>query len=308
MSESNLPLLKKLWIYQAERFPIFKTAALVAIFSAASISTSAHFAHRNLPHIGIFILAFIVTLLLFFELRVFDEIKDGEDDAKYRPERPIPRGLVKLQTIIKLGLLTIPIIAGLTLLIAPKTIYLVFFVWGWMFLMGKEFFVSSWLKAHPITYMVSHMFIMPLIDLFVTGTEWVNYGDAPHWLILFLILSFLNGCILEIGRKLWAPENEREGVETYSALYGPKSALILWAFCVVVSFSVLIMVGFATGAPLVTAIIGLFAFAFVIIAALKYYNNPTPKAQLAMDNYAGLWVFVCYAAAGYSPFIAGFFK
>ncbi len=33
--------LSALWIYQKERFPLFKTAPLLAVFSAASLSVSA---------------------------------------------------------------------------------------------------------------------------------------------------------------------------------------------------------------------------------------------------------------------------
>ena len=35
-----------------------------------------------------------VALIFFFQLRACDEVKDAEDDRRYRPERPIPRGLV----------------------------------------------------------------------------------------------------------------------------------------------------------------------------------------------------------------------
>ena len=41
--------------------------------------------------------------------------------------------------------------------------------WAYLAVMYKEFFVRDWLKRWPIVYMVSHMAIMPLIDLFATG-------------------------------------------------------------------------------------------------------------------------------------------
>jgi hypothetical protein len=49
---------------------------------------------------------------------------------------------------------------------------------------------------------------------------------------MFLALSFVNGCVLEIGRKLWAPENEIAGVDTYSGLWGPRRAAAIWGVTV----------------------------------------------------------------------------
>lgn len=300
-----LSLPRRLWIYQAERFPLGKTALLIAVFSAAGVSASAHFAGRGLPGWPSFALAFAVTLGFFFHLRVFDEIKDAEDDAKYRPERPIPRGLIRLRTVVMLGLLTVPMALAACWAIAPATLALLCATWAWMVLMGFEFFVPRWLKAHPLTYMASHMAIMPLIDLFVTGVEWRPHGDAPPGLALFLALSFVNGCILEVGRKLWAPENERAGVDSYSALYGPRVAVTGWMACVVLALALLGGVGFATGAPWPTLALGTLAALAVLRIGLGYRAAPTAVNQQRMDTAAGLWVFACYVAAGFAPLLGG---
>ena len=126
-----------------------------------------------------------------------------------------------LRLIIGLGLATLPVAVVACWAIDARLLALLGIVWGWMLLMAFEFFVPAWLKARPFIYMVSHMLIMPAIDLLVTGFEWLPHGAAPAGLALLLAFSFTNGCVLEIGRKLWAPENEREGVESYSALMGP---------------------------------------------------------------------------------------
>lgn len=94
--EANASLFRRLWLYQAERFPLGKTALLLAAFSAASISVSAHLADRPLPHWSVFVAAWLVAIVFLFQLRACDELKDLEDDRLYRPERPIPSGLVSL--------------------------------------------------------------------------------------------------------------------------------------------------------------------------------------------------------------------
>ena len=303
-----MKLLARLWTYQAERFPLARTAALVAVFSGASVSASAHFAGRALPGWPIYALAFFVTLIFFFQLRVLDEIKDADDDARYRPERPIPRGLVSLRLIVGLGLATVPLALAETLIVVPSVVPLLLLAWGWMALMMREFFVPDWLKARPVAYMISHMAIMPLIDLFVTGVEWRPHGAPPSGLGLFLALSFANGCILEIGRKLWAPEAERDGVETYSGVWGPKRAANVWLGCLATAFTLLVTVGFATGAPFTTAVLGVAALAFAGRGALAYRAAPTPKTQAGADSAAGAWVFACYVAAGFAPTIEGWLR
>ena len=301
-AEAQLGLLVRLAIYQRERFPLIRTTSLVLVFSAASVSVSAHLAGRPPPGWPAYAAAFFVTLLFFFQLRVLDEIKDSGDDACYRPERPIPRGLVSLRLIVGLGLATVPLAILACAAIDLRLLPLLALTWAWMALMSFEFFVPAWLKARPFAYVVSHMLVMPLIDLILTGFEWVPHGFAPAGLVLFLALSFTNGCVLEIGRKLWAPANEREGVESYSALLGPSRAAVLWIACLVMALLLLLAVGTVTGAPFATGAVGIAAAAFAIAAGLRYRADPTPERQAAVDNAAGLWVFACYAAAGFAPF------
>lgn len=295
-------LAGRLWAYQAERFPLGRTALLCAIFSTASVSVSAHLAGRAPPGTGAYLAAFLVTFAFFFQLRVLDEIKDAEDDARYRPERPIPRGLVRLSTIVRLGIASAVLASLVAWLVAPGQLLTLALAWGWMALMTAEFFAPAWLKARPFAYLVSHMLVMPLIDLVVTGFEWMPHGAAPPALWLFLLLSFANGCVLEIGRKLWAPEAERPGVETYSGLLGPRRGSVLWLACVGAALALLLAVGFATRAPLATGAIGALAAAAVLRVGLRYRRAPTPRAAAAVETAAGLWVFACYAAAGFAPF------
>src|ERR1700694_4431037 len=108
-SEVALPVLQRLWIYQRERFPLARTALLLAVFTAASISVSAHLAGRPLPALPSYLVAFAVGLVFFFQLRACDEIKDAEEDRLYRPERAIPRRLVSLNLIVGLGLAAVPV-------------------------------------------------------------------------------------------------------------------------------------------------------------------------------------------------------
>lgn len=303
-AEAEAPLWRRLWIYQAERFPLARTAVLLAAFSAASINVSAFLGGRALPGIATYVLAFAVLFIFFFQLRACDEVKDAEDDLRYRPERPIPRGLVSQRLIVGIALVLVPVAILAAYALAPAMLLPLAAVWIWLAAMTAEFGVPKWLKARPFVYLVSHMAIMPLIDFFVTGAEWlVRSGSPPDGLWLFLALSFVNGCVLEIGRKLYAPQNEREGVETYTALIGLARAIYAWIFCLALALALLAGVGFAVGAPVPVIAAGVAAYLAVVAIALAFLKRPTAKTQALVDTAAGLWVFACYMAAGYLPLL-----
>jgi hypothetical protein len=302
--EAQLSVGRRLWIYQGERFPLIRTALLLAVFTAASINVSAQLAARPLPSFPSYLVAFLAALTFFFQLRACDEIKDADDDRHYRPERPIPRGLVSLRLIVGIGIAAVPFAAAATAMLDVRLLGPLALVWLWMALMTAEFFVPAWLKARPFVYLVSHMLIMPLIDLFVTACEWLAAGGGPpDGLWLFLTLSFVNGCVLEIGRKIYAPENERPGVETYSALLGPRRATLLWSAILVVAFGLLVMVAVAVRAPWLVSALGLCGLAAGLTCGWLFLRRPVPAAQRRIDAVAGLWVLACYGSAGFAPLL-----
>ena len=224
------------WVtYQAERFPLFKHGVLVAAFSYSAVCYSrllrtSDGASFTMPGMIAGLVAFICCLGLFLQLRIADEHKDFEEDAKYRPYRPVQRGLVTLRELLILGIIVAGIQAAAALVLTPRLLVFLVITWAYLALMTREFFCRSWLVRHPAWYMFSHMAIMPLIDLFATGCDWIPAGDQPRTLGLtvFLATSYFNGLVIEMGRKIRKPEDEEEGVQTYSKLWGRRGAVTAW--------------------------------------------------------------------------------
>ena len=301
-SEPELSLPRRLWIYQRERFPLARTALLVAVFASSSVNVSAHLGHRALPAWPSYVAAVVAVLVFFFQLRACDEVKDAEDDARFRPERPIPRGLVTLRLIVALAVAAVPVAAFAVAVLDLRLLWLLCAVWAWMALMTAEFFVPAWLRARPFAYLVTHMMIMPLIDLFVTGCEWVPArAYPPGGLALFLALSFLNGTVLEIGRKIYAPHNERTGVETYSVLLGLRAATMIWLAVVAAACACLIAVGAIEGSALLVGGVAVAGLATCVGCGLMFVRRADARWQARMDAVSGLWVLICYGAAGFAP-------
>jgi 4-hydroxybenzoate polyprenyltransferase len=146
--------LRRLWIYQAERFPIVKTAILLAAFAAASINVSALLSGRSWPGLVTYVAAFIVLFIIFFQLRACDEVKDAQDDRRFRPERPIQRGLVTQGLIVRIAAGLLPV-AGIAAALLSPWLLLLAMVWLWLALMTAEFGMPEWLKARPLLYLVS---------------------------------------------------------------------------------------------------------------------------------------------------------
>ena len=151
------------WIYQRERFPLCAHGPLVLAFSSSAVCFSALLRQEaEFPSWTKLAVAFVTCLLFFLELRLADEFKDFEEDSRYRPYRPVPRGLVKLRELggVWFGAGAVQFVLALWL--EPWLVLLLFAGWLYLALMSVEFFARTWLKARPITYLWTHMLIMPV--------------------------------------------------------------------------------------------------------------------------------------------------
>jgi len=170
-------------------------------------------------------------------------------------------------------------------------------------LMSYEFFIPRWLKARPIFYMLSHMFIMPLIDLYVTACDWLMADGVPHrGLSWFLLLSFLNGLVIEIGRKIRTPAQEESGVETYSKLWGDRAAIIWWTMLAAAGLCGLFtasQIGFVI--PVAVLMVVLLGYALYIVNAFR--REPTAQQSKQIELISGLWTILIYLCLGPLPLL-----
>jgi len=294
---------KRLWIYQKERFPLFKHLLLIATFTFSAIGYAriCRGAEGFVPMID-YVSGVFMTFTLFLLLRIADEFKDKEDDAKFRSYLPVPRGLVSLTELKNVAIITLVLQSLVIAFLQPALWKLFIIVLVYLSLMRVEFFVPNWLKKQPVLYIVSHMMIIPLIDYFASGIDWLNNGSAaPKGLIFFFIVSFLNGIVLEIGRKIKAPQSEEEGVQSYTSLYGTQRATIYWL--IVLSCTALTSViaaryaGFSFTVQLIFPAIMILAS----IPAIQFLKNPTDESAKWIENASGIWTLSMYLLLGGLP-------
>jgi 4-hydroxybenzoate polyprenyltransferase len=296
------------WItYQRERFPLLAHGPLVAAFSVSAVCFSRLVrGEPGLPPPASLVVAFVTALIFFLQLRITDEFKDFEDDARYRPYRPVPRGLVTLRELGWIGVGGAAIQLALALWLHPPLVALLVLAWAYLALMSREFFAAEWLRRRPAIYMASHMVIIPLIDLYATACDWLPVtGWPPPGLIWFLLVSYVNGIVVEVGRKTRAPADEEPGVETYSSAWGLTTAVSVWVAALVVTavlaWQAARQIGFAAAmARFLIVLVGVST-----LAAMRLARFRAPGTGKAVELASGIWTLLLYLSLGAIPaFIA----
>jgi hypothetical protein len=302
-NEAALGLYRRLWIYQAERFPLVSHGLLVAVIAASGVgfSVAARDAEQ-LPGFAALIVAFLVAFGFFFQLRVADEYKDLADDSEYRPYRPVPRGLVTLRELAVLAAVVAVLQLGLTVWLGPALLGPLLAVWAYMGLMRYEFFAPEWLKAHAVVYMLSHMVILPLIFVYITGCDWLAAGaSTPPGLVWFLAAGYCNGLVFEMGRKIRAPDAEEIGVETYSKLWGESAAVRAWMVPLALAGLCATLAATAYGGALPIGIVSAAGIAGAASVGMRYVRMPTSRRAKVIENYSAIWMLAIYAGLGIVP-------
>ncbi len=299
------------WIvYQRERFPVLAHGPLIAAFSSGAVCYSAQLRAASAgarPSVSVasLIVAFVSCLLFFFQLRVSDEFKDHEEDTRWRPYRPVPRGLVTLRELGSLAVVAMAIQFALAVWLTPRLVGPLLLVWGYAWLMTKEFWVKDWLASRPLTVLWSHMLIMPLIDLYATACDWLAAGTfAPPGLGLawFLVASFFNGMVVEIGRKIRSKPDEETGVQTYSAVWGPRPAVASWLAVMALTTLFAVLAAHAVGATwVVLGILGALALV-AVVESVRFLRTMRPGQGKRLETLSGIWTIAMYLGVGVVPF------
>jgi 4-hydroxybenzoate polyprenyltransferase len=149
------------------------------------------------------------------------------------------------------------------------------------------------------------MAIMPMIDAYTTGLDWLAEAvPAPPGLIWFLLVTFLNGMLIEIGRKIRAPQGERPGVDTYTQLWGTQRAPTIWVSMLALTAIVVLMASRHTGGGPATEAVLLAMLLLAGMPALAFRHVPAVGAARQIELASGLWPLATYLLLGGGPFLA----
>ena len=329
--KSMIQNIKNFKIYLNERFPLGKNSIFVLIFTLSGyIYTGLLYNSKIINQIFSkeikvpmpwhkIVALFIIIFMFFLQLRITDEFKDYEEDLKYRAYRPVQRGVITLKALGKIGIATVIIQIILAYIIDFKIIYFMIIVWFYMFLMAKEFFIKEWLTKRILIYALSHVVIMIFITLvIVNATQYIVLGEAENiikfgvlqWyrhnidiaLIPLFTLNYLNGIILEIGRKTRRADEEEHGVQTYSKLWGKKKAAVILSLLFAVEYF-LVILGLSYTYEKYFLFSGLVLLIILIISI--YFMIKFLKKDLSgkiVESISGLWIVFSSMGLGLLPY------
>ena len=271
---------KKWYTYQKERFPI----ATYGLYIFSIVFGTFCFATESKNWIML-IPMFVVALLQFLMVRIVDEFKDFEEDSKYRPYRPVPRGLVSLKELGILGGICAIIQIGLTAILNLKGLIYLSLVWIFFAIMSKSFFIKKLVDKHILLEVTLDEFLMPLLVLYLS--TFVTTISVK--LIPFLILSYLGSWIVEIARKVRCKEDEENGVKTYTAVFGiPKATTIV----VVLEALIMMMQYYILGTRYIIPILALYVL--INIPNLLFIIKENKKLAKMVGLLANMYLILVY--------------
>lgn len=305
-AHAALPIHARWWTYQRERFPLLGHGALIAAFSFCAVSLSRTLrGAAGWPTATQLIVAFGTCFTFFLQLRIADEFKDYAEDLQYRPYRPVQRGVVSLRELRLIFVIGAAVQLLLATWLNAKLIFLLLMTWSYLALMSQEFFAADWLRPRATLYMLSHMLILPLVDLYATSSDWLPLQPAPpRGLGWFLAASYCNGMVIEIGRKIRQPEAEEIGVTTYSRLWGRGGAVTAWWLAQAATFGFAVMVGFETGCGFWIISVLAVALCGSILVGRLFLVHPRKGSGKWIETASGLWTLLLYLSLGLLPHLA----
>lgn len=302
---------KKWYTYQKERFPIVMFGTYIfcivfAVFCCSNISNeyliNSYKMFQESPITNKIewlklIPMFMVAFFQFLMIRITDEFKDYKEDCKYRPYRPVPRGLVTLKELKILFIICSILQVIITLIFNKSGLILLALVWAFSGLLSKDFFIKKFIDKHMLfgvlldellmlvlVFYLSSYIIVP--NMCIEALVFSNLGDI-------LLISYLISWTVEIARKIRSREDEEEGVKTYTAVFGIRKAIlilfILETLLMLLQLKVL-------GTAHLPWIIGVYALTNII--NLLFAKKKNKKLAKMTELSANIYIIIVYLSMG----------
>lgn len=290
---ADAPRWRRLLAYSRERFPLLNHGLLIVSFYSSNqfLAEVLTWPDEPLRYGPQSFQGAAVLFCIFLHLRVFDEHKDYAEDCRHYPHRILQRGLITLRELRGLAALAIALELGVAAWRGLPALVATALALGWSLLMLREFFVCAWLRRHFLCYTISHMAIMPLLALMIysfTTNRWP--WQAPGWFWAYSLVGFFVTLNWEISRKIRAPEDEIDGVATYSAMFGAFGAAWLVLGVRLIDTGLVALVGWHVGLRLGFLVALIVLFGFCLIGFVQFRRRPNrPHAKL-LETYAGMYI------------------
>jgi olefin beta-lactone synthetase len=280
--------------YLAERFPPLRYGVLILTFFGARFLLS----RVSAPVGGMppdvwwrFLLGALVIWLAFFHLRVIDEHRDHDSDARVHPRRVLSRGLITLGDLRTAGIVAVAAEVLLSAALGPAPLVVCLAFLGLSWLIARDFLLRHVLERHVVVNALVHLAILPAFALFAFAAATGRWPwQAPPAVWLYSGSGYAAGLAFEVARKVRAPEDERPGLVTYSAPLGTRRAAATVQAALVVAVALALVVAAQHGAAgwYAVGVTGLMVGVAIAVAA--FWRRPTPNRAARLAGVTGLVV------------------
>jgi 4-hydroxybenzoate polyprenyltransferase len=287
------PYLARLRAYLRERFPLFGHVLLIVSYFSSNQFLAKVLTQPDEPmrYTARSLLGALTLLFFFFHLRVFDEHKDFAEDSRFHPQRVLQRGVITLGDLRLLAAIAIVAELALAFAAGPAATLALAAAFVFSLLMLKEFFAAEWLRRHFLVYATSHMLLMPLLSLMVfsfTTKQMPWLAPGVFWLYAFV--GFFVTFNVEVSRKIRAPEDEIEGLDSYSKIFGTYGAAWIVIALRLVDTTLVSIVGYMIGVSPWFYVAIVLLFLMSLVTFVRFRMRTSAKTAKALERNAGIYL------------------
>lgn len=281
--------------YLNERFPPIANVLLILTYYSSNqfLAIALTRPGRVMHYDRWSFLGMLMLVSFFFHIRVFDEHKDYDEDCRHYPHRVLQRGLVTLRHLKIAAALAIAMQIAIVIARGVEATVAWAIAFGFTLLMLREFFAGEFLKRRFLLYATSHMLIMPLLSLLVFSFATERWPwEAPAWFWVYACVGFFVTFNWEVSRKIRAPEQEIDGVDSYTKIFGTYGAAYLVLGIRAIDTALVALVGhhLRVASWFYLALAALYAVC--LFGFFQYRFRPTPRHAKMMEVYAGMYMIV----------------
>ncbi|HYX48300.1 MAG TPA: UbiA family prenyltransferase [Ktedonobacteraceae bacterium] len=242
------------------------------------------------PHFTWSVIVLVITAHAAMQVSIamLNDYCDRMVDARGKPEKPIPRGLILPREALVAGLLMIAIM--LVLLIPLPRLALV--VSLCYLALGQAYNLG--LKSTPLSGIVFAL-AMPLIPLYA----FAGVGHIPPIIFWFVPAGFLLGIALNLANSLPdLEEDAAQGLKTLAVVLGVRrsfAASYTMIIVCTVMIGVLAITGIVSANPWI--IVPVLSLTFLAVVSMMLFFGPT-KARKTRKTYFYFVTLTCIWLAG----------
>ncbi len=275
-------LISRWSVFIKERFEPVSHTVMISAFAAANAAMAFAAGRFEINSRPAFLLTgFALVWLVFFHMRLFDDIKDYETDRLVNKERPLPRGVLSVNEFGAGILVCVVSEIILSAALGFKVFSTYALVLCFTLIMRQEFFIGDWMRPKMELYAATHTFSASMLGLLIYSILKDAYiTEIPTAYLYVALGNWFVFNVFEFGRKTFSTEEERRGVDSYSLRLSPFGAFALLAANIFLAFLALYLsVGkiiSAAGADKITVympmLISAAVISFTVICAGMVYS------------------------------------